>query len=792
MEAAAGPCTVLVFVLDTSTSMNQNFEDRLTYLCAAKAFIRGLIKNPDFQRDRNLQAVLFTYGKEPFAFQSRLSSDPHFMNFLETLSKVKAYDTFNGDKALQAAYEYLHLFRMENNLDTLGGGRTPWCNKPNFICWLTDGEAIVRKEGIANKFDSLPAEIPGLQYFQNDYRWDQRLYIYHFTHKGRRGIAPYLEEYARPRGGHIFPMQSFFDIKARLETQVSFKSPRYSPDISFLDLGLFINLVDMNRPSDRGYSLKLLTNTTSRLRMPFFPFPENYWAKADIARLPVRETAPIVAFERGEKPVVIPPNYPYDKYKLQPCPLTEEFLACDKPQFWLVNAPNSFSEPGKGFPFGVLTANTSRQGVNLLVMGYNFPLIWQIIQKSQAISHRPDPSVANEIKTFLSHTPFYYHKSFYDVLLSVGLTGLDLKDVIYTNTEAMYDIQQVAAHAHDCFCARGYHHFLSAPASERTKFSKDFSSNVVRDVLSIPRCSLLSSLHKQKHYFFECGRVDDISQIREALPANRRSFPIEVMSDHRIGEGSRQRLRNALDSEEDVKHQERIAFGNLYLKREDNLPRSEGQYVEDQAVSNAPARIGHHQAERRPRRRSISPVTFNYARIPCLRPIPALSDTEDDYFIPSQPHQQTRRRPPAPRIPPSQASTPTSSPEPSSLPGTPIALRDSTPVPMPPAPVQRNAPTPPLETPPPPTAPREQAAPNPAAITNWAGLKARLKNLIVCKDEVYNEDIAIQQITECNVSTAYPTAKKYLLFKSLVYHAKVARRRTLMEFLDLLVNQHKP
>lgn len=87
----------------------------------------------------------------------------------------------------------------------------------------------------------------------------------------------------------------------------------------------------------------------------------------------------------------------------------------------------------------------------------------------------------------------------------------------------------------------------------------------MRDALLVPRNELLATLHKQKHHFFECGRVEEVKQIRQALPANKRSVSIESMGNHRAAESSRQKLRNPLDTDEDIKHQERTAFGNLYL-----------------------------------------------------------------------------------------------------------------------------------------------------------------------------------------------------------------------------------
>jgi integrator complex subunit 6 len=72
---------------------------------------------------------------------------------------------------------------------------------------------------------------------------------------------------------------------------------------------------------------------------------------------------------------------PFDKYKLEPSPLTQFLLERRQPNIaWQCFVPNSGSKPNDlGSPFGYLKASSNMMTVNLFVMPYNYPVLYQLI-----------------------------------------------------------------------------------------------------------------------------------------------------------------------------------------------------------------------------------------------------------------------------------------------------------------------------------------------------------------------------------------------------------------------------
>lgn len=72
---------------------------------------------------------------------------------------------------------------------------------------------------------------------------------------------------------------------------------------------------------------------------------------------------------------------PFDKYELEPSPLTQFILERRQPNVaWQCFVPNSGSKPNDlGYPFGYLKASSNMMSVNLFVMPYNYPILFQLM-----------------------------------------------------------------------------------------------------------------------------------------------------------------------------------------------------------------------------------------------------------------------------------------------------------------------------------------------------------------------------------------------------------------------------
>lgn len=142
----------------------------------------------------------------------------------------------------------------------------------------------------------------------------------------------------------------------------------------------------------------------------FWPIPESFWPDLSASSLPPRSAHPNVKFTcTSQEPMVIE-NLPFDKYELEPSPLTQYILARKQPTIcWQVFVANSYKSSDVGHPFGYLKASTNLTCVNLFVMPYNYPVLLPLLEELFKV-HRLKPT--NEWRTqfqnYMRTMPTYY------------------------------------------------------------------------------------------------------------------------------------------------------------------------------------------------------------------------------------------------------------------------------------------------------------------------------------------------------------------------------------------------
>lgn len=142
----------------------------------------------------------------------------------------------------------------------------------------------------------------------------------------------------------------------------------------------------------------------------FWPIPESFWPDLSATTLPPRSAHPNVKFTcTSQEPMVIE-NLPFDKYELEPSPLTQFILARKQPTTcWQVFVANSYKSSEVGHPFGYLKASTNLTCVNLFVMPYNYPVLLPLLEELFKV-HRLKPT--NEWRTqfqnYMRTMPTYY------------------------------------------------------------------------------------------------------------------------------------------------------------------------------------------------------------------------------------------------------------------------------------------------------------------------------------------------------------------------------------------------
>jgi len=142
----------------------------------------------------------------------------------------------------------------------------------------------------------------------------------------------------------------------------------------------------------------------------FWPLPEAFWPDVSAHTLPQRSAHPTLKFTcTNQEPMVIE-NLPFDKYELEPSPLTLFILGRKQPNFcWQVFIQGSTKNGDTGHPFGYLKASTNLLTVNLFVLPYNYPMLLPLLDDLFK-AHRLKPT--NEWRTqfhnYLRTMPTYY------------------------------------------------------------------------------------------------------------------------------------------------------------------------------------------------------------------------------------------------------------------------------------------------------------------------------------------------------------------------------------------------
>uniref|UniRef100_A0A6G1SD24 Integrator complex subunit 6-A n=1 Tax=Aceria tosichella TaxID=561515 RepID=A0A6G1SD24_9ACAR len=171
--------TIILFLIDTSSSMNQRtyLGARPTLLDVAKDTVEKFLK----ARARDIASrgdryMLLTFEDPPHNIKAGWKeSHAVFMNELKHLT---ATGVTNMGPALKNAFDLLNLNRMQSGIDTYGVGRAPYYLEPSMIIVITDGSSLTNQNGVQPSLE-LPMQnnaVPGSELTREPFRWDQRLY----------------------------------------------------------------------------------------------------------------------------------------------------------------------------------------------------------------------------------------------------------------------------------------------------------------------------------------------------------------------------------------------------------------------------------------------------------------------------------------------------------------------------------------------------------------------------------------------------------------------------------------
>ncbi|KAK8731732.1 hypothetical protein OTU49_007447 [Cherax quadricarinatus] len=490
--------TIIVFLIDTSASMNQRtfIGARPTMLDIAKGAVETFVKlrqrSPESRGDRYM---LFTFEEPPLHIKAGWKEN--LATFMNELKNIKATGLSTLGPAIKNVFDVLNINRMQSGIDTYGTGRSPFFLEPSVIIIITDGGKLSSQQGVQDDIFPLPKvnPIPGADLTKEIFRWDQRLFGLVLRLTGTpapdpMGLVPSdnspLDKLCEQTGGRSYAVRSHRMFQQCIDSLVqkvqsgvviNFEKigpdpppinpdGKETPDVIEVDKENQQNNVETNGGlgggglGGGGMLGHMLQNggrphTPNSLPLPmpnpqsnawhncrkmiyvprpaqrgspsgFWPIPESFWPDMNTVSLPSRSAHPNVKFTcTSQEPMVID-NLPFDKYELEPSPLTQFILSRKQPTVcWQVYIPNSSKNSDVGHPFGYLKASTTLQTVNLFVMPYNYPVLLPLLDELFK-THRLKPTKEwrTPFDNYLRSMPPYYANPLKRALGRMGAPNL--------------------------------------------------------------------------------------------------------------------------------------------------------------------------------------------------------------------------------------------------------------------------------------------------------------------------------------------------------------------------------
>ncbi|XP_062343651.1 integrator complex subunit 6 isoform X2 [Cinclus cinclus] len=414
---------ILLFLIDTSASMNQRTHLGTTYLDIAKGAVETFMKlrarDPASRGDRYM---LVTFEEPPYAIKAGWKEN--HATFMNELKNLQAEGLTTLGQSLRTAFDLLNLNRLVTGIDNYGQLHLP-----------------------------LNSPLPGSELTKEPFRWDQRLFALVLRLPGI--TAPESEQMTgvpvddsaitpmcEVTGGRSYCVcsprmlnQCLESLVQKVQSGVVINFEKAGPDPSPIDDGQ----VEISRPfgPQPWHSCHKLIyvrpNPKTGVPIGHWPVPESFWPDQNSPTLPPRTSHPVVKFSCTDCEPMVIDKLPFDKYELEPSPLTQFILERKSPQTcWQVYVSNSAKYSELGHPFGYLKASTALNCVNLFVMPYNYPVLLPLLDDLFKV-HKAKPTLKwrQSFESYLKTMPPYYLGPLKKAVRMMGAPNLIADNVEY-------------------------------------------------------------------------------------------------------------------------------------------------------------------------------------------------------------------------------------------------------------------------------------------------------------------------------------------------------------------------
>ncbi|XP_071390309.1 integrator complex subunit 6 isoform X4 [Centroberyx affinis] len=436
---------VLLFLIDTSASMNQRTHLGTTYLDIAKGAVETFMKlrgrDPASRGDRYM---LVNFEDVPLGIKAGWKES--HATFMTELRNLQATGLTSIGQSLRTAFDLLNLNRLVTGIDNYGQGRNPFFLEPAIIIAITDGNKLTSSGGVQDELHlPLTTPLPGSELTKEPFRWDQRLFSLVLRIPGHASVEPEPLGGVPPDDSAITPMcevtggrsysvfsqrmlnQCLESLVQKIQSGVVINFEKTGPDPPPLEDAP----AEVVKPGPQPWHCchKLIyvrPNPKTGVPIGHWPIPEAFWPDQNSPTLPPRSAHPHVRFSCLDSEPMVIDKVPFDKYELEPSPLTQYILERKSPHTcWQVFVCNSAKYSDLGQPFGYLKASTALNCVNLFVMPYNYPVLLPLLDDLIKV-HKFKPTIKwrQSFENYLKTMPPYYIGSLRKALRIMGAPNL--------------------------------------------------------------------------------------------------------------------------------------------------------------------------------------------------------------------------------------------------------------------------------------------------------------------------------------------------------------------------------
>lgn len=473
--------TIILFLVDTSSSMNQRTYLGTSLIDIAKASVETFMKIRS--RDSNSRwdrYMLLTFEDPPANIKAGWKES--HATFITELKNLKSGGLTSMGPSLKHAFDLLNVNRMQSGIDTYGQGRCPYYLEPAVIITITDGGKLTTNGGVQYELN-LPMNtvVPGSELTKEPFRWDQRIFGLVLKLPGNFPVeSPYINQYipsadshpldamCEVTGGRSYAVytqkmlhSSLESLVQKVQTGVVINFEKIGPDPPPITEGKAENDIDgdgntkenddinkpiviveedvqksVQQPQQQQGNNTSWHNCRRLIYVPrsaqkgysvgHWPIPEAFWPDLQCSALPSRTAQPVVKFNCTPCEPMVIENLPFDKYELEPSPLTQFILERRMPNVcWQVYVSNSAKYSDTGHPFGYLKASSALACVNLFVMPYNYPVLLPLLDELFKVHKlKPTTKWRQQFENYLKTMPAYYAGPLRRALTRMGAPNL--------------------------------------------------------------------------------------------------------------------------------------------------------------------------------------------------------------------------------------------------------------------------------------------------------------------------------------------------------------------------------